>query len=106
MNKIVLDYIRKFYNRANGEISYAYERNSPAKLSIDMFFENWTTNFHNNFTSEYRLWDGSKIDKHELLFLVHEDSKKGFFERKMAQESVHYRMTELGKQYVLLKLEL
>lgn len=99
MNNIVLDYIRKFYIRVQGEIS-------ATDLDVDTFFENWTINFHNNCISNYRLYDGTGIDEHVLLELVHEDAMKGFFVRKVTKNSVHYRMTELGKQYVLLKLEL
>lgn len=104
MHNTVLQYVRTFYHRAKKSIAYS-NKHFGHTLTVDEFFKNWTVNF-NNHGSDYRLWGGEIVDEHLLLKLVHDDSREGFFERNVQPCSVHYRLTELGKQYILMKLEL
>lgn len=109
MNETVFNYVRKFYTRAikqKEDISKSFISLELGGLSQDMFFKNWTVNFHNGGDPEYRLWDGTKIDSYKLYQLVHEDWKKGFFDRDMREHSVHFHITELGRAYLEFKLEL
>jgi len=107
MNETVFNYVKKFYLRVQETkdcMSPLY--GIPSIDAYEEFYKNWTINFYNSGDPEYRLWDGTKVEAGRLYALVQEDYNKGFFTRELKGYGVHYRMTELGRNYIEFKLEL